>query len=412
MPFHSSLVPGRAARGSHASKTAVFVLLGATFLSGCDSVVRVALSPEDRPDGQSGASVMDLPSGALEVVVEGLETPWDLAFLPNGDMLVTERPGRLTRISGWEPGGGPVGSEDGSTWTLPGVQESGEGGLLGLAVHPAFSESDPSDGSPDPDANQWVYLMFTTQGAIGLENRVRRYRLTGQGPLDPVTIIDGIPGGRVHDGGRIRFGPDGYLYIGTGEAGEPSRSQDLASLAGKILRVDEEGRIPPGNPFGSAVWSWGHRNPQGMAWDEQGRLWSTEHGRSGLRSGLDELNLVVPGTNYGWPTIEGDGREDDLAPPVVHSGETYTWAPGGVAVLGERLFFGGLRGQALYEVILRGDSIEGIVAHFASELGRIRAVVRGPDGALYLATSNRDGRGTPRSGDDRILRLDPSALSR
>ena len=176
--------------------------------------------------------------------------------------------------------------------------------------------------------------MLTSEGTNGTENRVERFSITNQALVDRVVIADGIPGNRFHDGGRIAFGPDGYLYVTTGDAGDTSRSQDLSSLAGKILRLDDQGGVPPTNPFGTAVWSLGHRNPQGVTWDGEGRLWSTEHGRSGLRSGFDELNVIRQGDNYGWPTIEGDARSEPLRTPVAHSGATYTWAPSGIAAVG------------------------------------------------------------------------------
>ena len=284
---------------------------------------------------------------------------------------------------------------------------------MGLALHPLYGTGDSAlPGSEVSERRTWIYLMHTADGPVGLENRVMRYRLTERGPEDPTEIVGGIPGNRFHDGGRLAFGPDGYLYVATGDAGEPARSQDLLSRAGKILRVDDSGGIPATNPRGGAAWSWGHRNPQGLAWDDEDRLWSTEHGRSGLRSGMDELNLVEPGLNYGWPEIEGDARSNGLVGPVFHSGPGYTWAPAGLAWAHGRLYFGGLRGAALYEAAIDGDAVVSFRAHMAGELGRIRAVVKGPDGWLYIATSNRDGRGSAGPDDDRILRIDPSALTR
>ena len=167
-------------------------------------------------------------------------------------------------------------------------------------------------------------------------------------------------------------------------------------------------RIPLGVPYGLL----GHRNPQGVAWDAEGRLWSTEHGRSGLQSGFDELNLIRDGENYGWPIVQGDDEVVPYRSPAMHSGEAHTWAPSGIASIGGRLFFGGLRGEALFEVAIEGESVSGLVGHFASELGRIRSVVAGPDGMLYFTTSNRDGRGARRDGDDKVLRVDPVLLRR
>ena len=208
---------------------------------------------------------------ALETVATGLEVPWELAFLPDGDLLLTERPGRLVRL-------GPDGTE---RWAVPvpGVRARGEGGLLGLALHPRYPE------------NRWIYLYLTADG----ENRVERWRLADDGALTGrLVVVEGIPVASFHDGGRIAFGPEGRLWVTTGDAGRPELAQDTASPAGKILRVRDDGRPAPGNPFGTRVWSLGHRNPQGLAWDGAGTLWSTEHGPSGIQSGFDEVNRVRP----------------------------------------------------------------------------------------------------------------------
>ncbi|KKR58957.1 MAG: Quinoprotein glucose dehydrogenase [Candidatus Curtissbacteria bacterium GW2011_GWC2_41_21] len=193
------------------------------------------------------------------------------------------------------------------------------------------------------------------------------------------------------------------MYITTGDAQEPSQAQDINSLAGKILRVTDEGKTASGNPFDNLVYSYGHRNPQGLAWDKDGRLWATEHGRSGIQSGLDEINLVEPGKNYGWPTIQGDEKRQGMETPQLNSGSD-TWAPAGAVFVGDSLFFSGLRGQALYEAVIAGDDIS-FKEHFKGEFGRIRNVVLGSDGYLYITTSNRDGRGTVKTGDDKIIKI-------
>jgi glucose/arabinose dehydrogenase len=303
-------------------------------------------------------------------------------FLPEGDLLVTERPGTLRRIG-----------KDGRVYTIEGVAHTGEGGLLGMALHPRFQE------------NHWLYLYLTTRSNGALTNRVERYRFEGDVLSQREVIIDDIPGASYHDGGRIAFGPDGYLYITTGDAGSPNSAQDITSLAGKILRLEDDGLVPGDNPFGNAVYSYGHRNAQGLAWDGRGRLWATEHGRSGIRSGFDELNLIEKGKNYGWPVIQGDEEKEGMERPIVHSGPNETWAPAGIAFREGALFFGGLRGESLYEA--RVDDIGEVVltSHFRGEFGRIRVVVLGPDAALYIATSNTDGRGSPRENDDRLLRV-------
>lgn len=359
---------------------------------GLNRLIRTHFFGASFPEGMArGATVEEAERRSVEVVATGLEIPWEIAFLPTGDLLVTERPGRIVRLG---PGG-----ERGQVYPVPGVRSVGEGGLMGLALDPDFAE------------NRRIYVMLTGEDpGGGLENRVERYRLGSRALEDRTVVLDGIPGARFHDGGRIAFGADGHLYVTTGDATAPERAQDRASLAGKILRVTGDGRPAPGNPFRNEVYSWGHRNPQGLAWDAEGRLWATEHGRSGVRSGLDELNRVEAGVNYGWPTIQGDERANGMVTPVIHSGPDLTWAPAGLAHLGGRLFFGGLRGEALYEVRIRGDGVTEPRVHFFQDFGRIRSVRAGPDGMLWLATSNRDGRGRVRGGDDRIVRVDPAAL--
>lgn len=321
------------------------------------------------------------PQEEYEVIAEGLKIPWEIVFLPDGDILVTERAGTLWRIG-----------KDKKVYAVEGVKHIGEGGLLGMALHPRFTQ------------NSWIYLYLTTVDGGSLKNRVERYRMGGDRLTDRVVIVDEIPGATYHDGGRIVFGPDGYLYITTGDAGQSSLAQNTSSLAGKILRVKDSGEIPSDNPFDNAIWSYGHRNPQGLAWDDEERLWATEHGRSGILSGFDELNLIERGKNYGWPVIQGDERKDGMETPVFHSGSDYTWAPAGAEFVSGSIFFGGLKGEALYEVKADRSNPE-LKVHFPGQFGRLRAVKLGPDGRIYVTTSNTDGRGEPRPGDDKIIRL-------
>ena len=320
------------------------------------------------------------------VAADGLEIPWGLVFLPDGSLLFTERPGRVRLV---DREGRLLPSP---AATLAQVKQIGEGGLLGIATHPDFSN------------NHLVYLYYTYSGTAGNTlNRVSRFKFENSQLTAEEVIVEAIPGAANHNGGRIKFGPDGFLYITTGDAQEPSRAQDKNSLSGKILRVTDEGKPVPGNPFNNLVYSYGHRNPQGLAWDSQNRLWSTEHGRSGILSGLDEVNLVEAGKNYGWPTIQGNEQKEGMERPKLHSNSN-TWAPAGAAFAGESFFFGGLRGEALYEAVVKGDQIT-LKEHFKGEFGRIREVVLGPDGFLYLTTSNRDGRGTVQTGDDKIIKI-------
>lgn len=329
----------------------------------------------------------------VEIIAKNLTIPWEIAFLPNGELLVTERPGTLLKI-GFDPSTG----SGQARIPIEGVEHRGEGGLLGMALHPNFEE------------NGWVYLYLTTRTGSGLINRVERYRLDGNSLRERTTIIDNIPGASLHDGGRLKFGPDGMLFVTTGDAGDEDSAQDLNSLAGKILRLTDDGSIPEDNPYQSPVWSYGHRNPQGIAWDADGTMWSTEHGRSGVFSGFDELNKIKKGENYGWPIIQGDELRVDMETPLINSGPDITWAPASAEYFDGSIFFGGLRGESLYEAKIGDGVVVGFKVHFQREFGRIRTVRVGPDGMLYLTTSNRDGGGTAREGDDKIIRVNPAIL--
>ncbi|GAA0242804.1 PQQ-dependent sugar dehydrogenase [Cryptosporangium japonicum] len=275
--------------------------------------------------------------------------------------------GRILRLTA---GGGQARE----VYRVPGVEAAGEGGLLGLAT-----------------ADGLVYAYHTAER----DNRVVRFRLDGG---TPEVIVDGIAKAGNHNGGRIAFGPDGMLYIGTGDAGETSRSQDPESLNGKILRVTPEGAPAPGNPdAGSAVYSLGHRNVQGLAWDAAGRLFATEFGQNDV----DEVNRIEPGRNYGWPDVEGDGGGGRYTDPLV------TWptgdaSPSGIAISGDTAYVAALRGERLWTVPLDGGRP---VAEFEGRFGRLRTVQIAPDGALWMTTSNTDGRGDTREADDRILRF-------
>jgi glucose/arabinose dehydrogenase len=340
------------------------------------------------------------------VVAAGLSIPWAVAFAPDGRIFITERAGRLRVIENGELRAEPLA-------VVP-VEAIGEGGLMGLALDPAFAD------------NGRLYLMYTYSEGGQIRNRVSRFTLTGAGLVDEVALVDAIPGARFHNGGRLAIGPDGKLYAGTGDALVPQLAQDLDSLAGKILRINLDGSIPEDNPFpGSPVYSLGHRNPQGLAFQpETGVLFAVEHGPSG-EFGLccrDELNRIVPGGNYGWPYVSGTDVVDaaqaaahDLVAPVSSSGRD-TWAPAGLAFYdggpladwqGD-LFFGALRGQHLRRVVLSGDDLGQLdqdEALYSGAYGRIREALMGPDGYLYLTTSNRDGRGNPAADDDRLLRI-------
>jgi glucose/arabinose dehydrogenase len=315
----------------------------------------------------------------VKTIASGLRVPWGVAFLPDGSALVSERPtGRIVRIP--RGGGRPR-----TVMRVPGVVADGEGGLLGLAVSPHYS------------SDRLVYAYLTTAG----DNRIVRFRLGGS--VHP--ILTGLQKASIHDGGRIAFGPDGKLYAGVGDAGNSSNAQNRSSRNGKILRIDPDGSIPSDNPFpGSPVWTFGHRNVQGLAWDSAGRLWATEFGQDTW----DEINLIRKGRDYGWPIVEGKGSTHGgrFTNPLVtwHTDEA---SPSGAAILRGSLYVGALAGQRLWKIPLHGASVGKPVALLHGRYGRLRTVVAAPGGGLWVTTSNRDGRGSPRSGDDKVLLVRP-----
>jgi glucose/arabinose dehydrogenase len=261
--------------------------------------------------------------------------------------------------------------------------DGGEGGLLGLAVSPSYR------------SDRQVYAYLTTRS----DNRIVRFRLGG--PIRP--ILTGLRRGTLHDGGRIAFGPDGKLYAGVGETADAPLAQDPGSRNGKILRMNPDGSAPSDNPTkGSLVYSLGHRNVQGLAWDAKGRLWESEFGQNRF----DEVNLIQPGHNYGWPVVEGvgDTAGGKYTNPLV-TWPTNEASPSGAAIVGNTMYIGALQGQDVLRVRLSGTSARKLTPSLAGRFGRLRTVVRAPDGALWVTTSNRDGRGAPRAGDDRILRV-------
>lgn len=307
-------------------------------------------------------------SSEPKVIAEGLSWPWELVSLPDGSILITERPGNLLLIRNGE-----------ERIPIDGVRHVGEGGLLGMALHPEFEQ------------NGWLYLYITYEVPGQVLNRVERYVFRDNHLSERFVIVEDILGSSIHDGGRIKFGPDGKLYITTGDAGIPEISQNLESLNGKILRLNDDGSIPDDNPFGNSVWSTGHRNAQGLAWDSQGRLWSTEHGPSGSETGNDEVNLIEPGKNYGWPLLRGMQTREGFTPPVIESGRNDTWAPSGAVIVDDVLYFAGLRGAAIYRVPVDGMGMDTFEVLFKDEFGRIRNVVVSPEGQLWIMTSNGAG---------------------
>jgi glucose/arabinose dehydrogenase len=339
------------------------------------------------PSGQAAESAPPA-KGSVKVVrtvTEGLTTPWGLAPLPDGDLLVSSRDeGTVTRVD--EQSGKKT-----ELGEVPGVSAAGEGGLLGIAL------------SPDYASDHMVYAYFTSAS----DNRVVRMLYDEKKPSGeqlgaPDTIFKGIPKGVIHNGGRIAFGPDKMLYAGTGESGDRGLSQDTKSLGGKILRLTPEGDPAPGNPFAdSPVYSYGHRNVQGLAWDSKQRLFASEFGQDTW----DELNAIKPGDNYGWPEAEGRSSDSKYHSPTAQWG-TADASPSGIAYAEGSLWMAGLRGQRLWRIPLKGtEASADPQAFLEGEYGRLRTVVSAGGDKLWLVTSNTDGRGAPKSGDDRILEI-------
>ena len=330
-------------------------------------IVLGATNAGDHPRGEG--------KGGAKVLAKGLSIPWGLDFLPNGSALVTERAtGDILRI----PKGGGKAKR---VMSVPGVdRNAGEGGLLGLALSPSYRR------------DRLVYAYLTTRK----DNRIVRFKLGGK----PQPILTGIGRATVHNGGRIEFGPDGMLYAGVGDAAYASTPQDRDSLNGKILRINPRGGIPKDNPFpGSPVWSLGHRNVQGLAWDRKGRMWATEFGQDRR----DEVNLIRPGANYGWPEVEGKGDTQGgrfVNPKLTWS--TSESSPSGAAIRGRTLFVAALQGERLWRVPLQGTKLGKPKSTLKGRFGRLRTVEVAPDGSLWITTSNDDGRGT---GPDRVIRL-------
>jgi glucose/arabinose dehydrogenase len=315
----------------------------------------------------------------IGTVARDLEVPWGIGFLPDGSALVTERDsGRVLRVT---PG------HVREVGRIDQTRAQGESGLLGLAVSPSYAE------------NGRVFVYTSTDE----DNRVLRMTFD-DGRLGPPTpILTGIPHGFIHDGGRLAFGPDGFLYVSTGETGQPDLAQREDSLAGKILRITEDGRPAPGNPDpGSPVWTLGHRNVQGLAFDDAGHLWASEFGQDTW----DELNLIEKGTNYGWPRVEGRGSIARFRNPQV-VWRTSEASPSGLAFLDGHLWLASLRGQRLWRVDVHGSRASYPADFLVGKYGRMRTVAVAPDGNLWVTTSNRDGRGDPNTGDDRILLVRP-----
>ncbi|MGR0159671.1 PQQ-dependent sugar dehydrogenase [Paenarthrobacter nitroguajacolicus] len=297
----------------------------------------------------------------------GLQLPWSVVFLPDGTAVVSERDS--AQVKSIRNG------QAATVGKVSGVDPGGEGGLLGLALSPDFA------------TDRWLYAYFTSPS----DNRVARMKLTGSSDQlalgEAEVIFSGMPKASTHNGGRIRFGPDGFLYVGTGDSQRREQPQDTNALGGKILRLTPEGRPAPGNPFGdNPVYSYGHRNVQGLAWDSEGRLWATEFGPDVD----DELNLIIPGGNYGWPTVTGAPGRSGLIDAKVVWPSTSEASPSGLEVVDGVAYTGALRGQRLWAIPLSGEEAGTPVAYFTGQYGRLRDVARAPDGSLWVLSNNRN----------------------
>ncbi|MFC6162289.1 PQQ-dependent sugar dehydrogenase [Kribbella sp. NPDC058693] len=357
---------------------AAVVVAALTLVSGCSEATPSSSGSTSAPP--SSASTVGGPAAVTltvaSTVATGIEVPWGLAFLPDKSALVAERDsGKVKRIAG-----GQV-SEVG---TVDDVKSSSEGGLLGLAVDPGYP------GKP------YIYAYYSG----GDDNRIARITYQDGKLSDQQVILEGIPKAAIHNGGRLRFGPDGFLYAGTGDGSDRPNSQDDNSLGGKILRITTDGKAAPGNPDGRVWITKGHRNVQGLAFDGN-QLYAAEFGQNTW----DELNVITPGSNYGWPAAEGISQLDGMTDPIAQW-HTADASPSGIAFAQGHIFMASLRGERLWAIpVADGKRIGEPQAFFTNKYGRLRTVEVAPDGSLWVTTSNTDGRGQPRDGDDRILRV-------
>ncbi|MDZ5783391.1 PQQ-dependent sugar dehydrogenase [Marinococcus luteus] len=359
--------------------TLSLLIFGAALLAGCSSGENDEQSEENAEEPAGSVSEAQTEDWDVEVVAENLEVPWSLN-IHEDTYYMTNRGGEVIEVNGEE-------TERLLLNTSDEVANEGEGGLLGFVLAEDFTDS------------QEGYAYYTYRQDDGaLANRVVAVERETSQWNETEVLLDHIPGNRIHNGGRLELGPDGYLYATAGDSDEPSLAQDKDSLAGSILRMTVEGEVPEDNPFeNSYVYSYGHRNPQGLAWNSDGHLYSSEHGPNAQ----DEINVIEPGNNYGWPEITGSESAEGLKTPTIQSGST-TWAPSGTAFFRDTLLTAGLRGESLYAY---DEETEEMNAVFDGE-GRLRDV-KTEDGNVYVLTNNTDGRGTPAENDDRLLRLTP-----
>ncbi|MGF2618318.1 sorbosone dehydrogenase family protein [Rossellomorea vietnamensis] len=339
-------------------------------------------TPSESPEAPETQETTATKNVDVEVLAENLEVPWSINKAGNV-IYINERTGGVIKL------------EDGDATRMEvslkePLAEVSEAGFLGFVLHPDF-----------PD-NPSAFGYYTYQNSSSPHNRVVVLNLEGEVWEEGQTLLDDIPSGQYHHGGRLEIGPDNKLYITTGDATEEDIAQDENSLGGKILRMNLDGSVPEDNPFeDSYMFSYGHRNPQGMAWSESGELYSTEHGPSAM----DEINLIKAGANYGWPVITGDEEQEGMQPPVIHSGSD-TWAPSGAAINENQLYFAALRGEGVKRLSLDSGEVEDVLSGF----GRVRDVYIEGD-TLYFVSNNTDGRGNPAEGDDKLYSVPLSQLN-
>ncbi|SFJ42827.1 Glucose/arabinose dehydrogenase, beta-propeller fold [Halobacillus dabanensis] len=352
------------------------IVLTLLFIGGCSENEQQNSGSEQTTNGQENPEV--------EVVTENLDVPWSIEK-HNDTFYIIERPGNIVKIEEGEVIRQNVELEKE-------IATASEAGLLGFVLSPDFSES------------KSAYAYYTYENSKGQFNRIIELRLEDDVWREESLLLDNIPSGSWHHGGRIKIGPDGNLYATTGDGYEEDIAQDLHSLGGKVLRMNLDGSIPSDNPFpNSYVYSYGHRNPQGITWSSEGFIYASEHGDNAN----DEINLIEPGQNYGWPIIEGHEEQEGMVPPLFTSGENETWAPSGMDYYDGRLYVAALRGSALLEFDLDEKEHREVI----TGLGRLRDVLI-VDGSLYFISNNTDGRGNPEDNDDKLYKIPLSSLER
>lgn len=385
------------------AKFALTALVGLNVLS-CSAA-------EGEADFPVVSASRNVPQMKVETVAENLEIVWSIVFAPDGRVFLAERPGRVRIIENGKLRAAPF-------FTVPDISLSDEGGLMGMTLHPKFTE------------NRFVYLAYTYRDGRNEQNvRVVRYRETGESLVEPKTIIEAIPASKYHAGTRLKFGADAKLYITTGDATKQKRAQNLNSINGKTLRLNDDGTIPNDNPFVGQkdarpeIWSYGHRNAQGMDFQpETNLMFQTEHGPSLIdgvslfkRSGGDEVNIVEKGKNYGWDKISHKMTKAGMETPIIEFSPAVAPASGMFyrgnlfPDLKGNFFFGALKGESIIRLVLDGRKIVSRDELFKKEYGRIREISEAPDGSIWFSTSNRDGRGDAKQTDDRILRIIPAS---